>query len=149
MCSVYTHCYGHALNLAVSTTMKKSKVCCDAMEVALEITKLVKFSPNRNVMFDKIMPDLIPRVIQFLLLESGRFVLLGGLLRGHLLEAYLRIIVLKLLWEESLEGSLLADIKGRIIGMKVQMSEFHLLFGLHFCERILKITDNLSVSLQS
>ncbi len=36
-----------------------------------------------------------------------------------------------------------------IIGMKVQMSKFHLLFGLHLCERILKITDNVSVSLQA
>ncbi len=33
-CALYTHCYGHALNLAVSITMKKSKVCCDAMEVS-------------------------------------------------------------------------------------------------------------------
>ncbi len=55
---------------------------------------------------------------------------------GSILENY---SVLKLLWEESLEGSLLADIKGRIIGMKVQMSQFHLLFGLHLCERILLI----------
>ena len=47
--AVYIHCYGHALNLAVSYTAKQSKVCCEALEVAYEIRKLIKFSPKRNV----------------------------------------------------------------------------------------------------
>ena len=44
--AVYTHCYGHALNLAVSRTIKQSKVCNDALETAFEICKLIKFSPS-------------------------------------------------------------------------------------------------------
>ena len=40
------------------------------------------------------------------------------------------------------------DINSRIIGVKTQMSNFSLLFGLHLSERILKITDNLSKTLQ-
>ena len=36
----------HALNLAVVKTIKKSKVCSDALDIAFEITKLVKFSPK-------------------------------------------------------------------------------------------------------
>ena len=40
------------------------------------------------------------------------------------------------------------DIKARIIGVKWQMSTFNLLFGLKLCERILKMTDNLSRTLQ-
>ena len=38
--------------------------------------------------------------------------------------------------------------KGRIIGVQTQMSRYNLLFGLKFCERILKVTDNLSKTLQ-
>ena len=38
--------------------------------------------------------------------------------------------------------------KGRIIGVQTQMSRYNLLFGLKPCERILKITDNLSKTLQ-
>ena len=49
--------------------------------------------------------------------------------------------ILNDLWDECLETRLEPDIKGRIIGVKTQMS---LLFGLHLCERILEITDNLS-----
>ncbi len=29
--AVYSHCYGHALNLAIGTTIKQSTVCSDAM----------------------------------------------------------------------------------------------------------------------
>ena len=32
--TVYMHCYAHALNLVVSYTVKQSKVCCEALEVA-------------------------------------------------------------------------------------------------------------------
>ena len=46
--AVYTHCYGHALNLAVSSTIKQSKVCNDALETVFEICKLIKFSPKQN-----------------------------------------------------------------------------------------------------
>lgn len=51
--AIYVHCYAHALNLAVGTTLKQSKICSDSLDVALEISKLIKFSPKRNVCFDK------------------------------------------------------------------------------------------------
>ena len=52
--AAYTHCYGHALNLAVGYTMKQLKVCCEAMEVGYEISKLIKYSPKRNAAFERI-----------------------------------------------------------------------------------------------
>ena len=41
------------------------------------------------------------------------------------------------------------DIKGQIIGVNTRMSKYSLLFGLKLCERILKIMDNLSMTLQT
>ena len=58
---MYTHCYAHALNLAVGNTIKRSKVCSDALDVAFEIIKLVKFSPKRNAAFDQIKLKLLRR----------------------------------------------------------------------------------------
>ena len=52
--AVYTHYYAHALNLAIGETIKCSRVCCDALDAAFEICKLIKFSPKRNALFDKI-----------------------------------------------------------------------------------------------
>ncbi|KAL5476021.1 hypothetical protein EMCRGX_G025921 [Ephydatia muelleri] len=56
---------------------------------------------------------------------------------------------LKQLWEECLETRLDPDVKGRIIGVQAQMDTFNLLFGLHLSMKILKITDNLSRTLQT
>jgi len=56
--------------------------------------------------------------------------------------------VIKQLWDESLETKLDPDIRGRIIGVKAQISQYRLLFGLQLCKRILLITDNLSKTLQ-
>ena len=54
---LFTHCYCHALNLTIGDTITQSKVCKSAFEVAFEITKLVKFSPKRNILFDKIQSE--------------------------------------------------------------------------------------------
>ena len=51
------------------------------------------------------------------------------------------------LWDECLEERLDPDVKGRVIGVKTLM-KYTLLFGLPLCERIFKITDNLSKTLQ-
>ena len=52
--ALYTHCYSHALNLVVSDTMNKSQLCKNALYTTFEVTCLIKFSPKRNVAFEKI-----------------------------------------------------------------------------------------------
>ena len=52
--AVYTHCYGHALNLSVSDCIKQCKVVKLAIEVVGEISKLVKKSPKRDSSFERI-----------------------------------------------------------------------------------------------
>ena len=56
--ALYMHCYGHALNLAVADTVKQSKVCRDALDTTFAITRLIKFSPNRNSAFDRIRSSI-------------------------------------------------------------------------------------------
>ena len=143
--AIYTHCYGHALNLAVSDCVKKCKVCSDALDIAFEITKLIKFSPKRNAAFDHIREES----------EEGSGMGIRKLcptrwiIRGNSVESIIRNYNnLKQLWDECLEKRLDPDIKGRIIGVKTQMTQYKVLFGLTLCERVLKITDNLSATLQ-
>ena len=45
------------MNLAVSDTMKSSMVCRAALEMAFEVTGLIKISPQRNAAFDLIKAD--------------------------------------------------------------------------------------------
>ena len=46
--ALYTHCYGHALNLAVLDTLKSINSMEQCLEIVHEITKLVKKSPNNR-----------------------------------------------------------------------------------------------------
>ena len=43
-----THCYCHALNLAVGDTVKSVSLLKDTLEDTYELTKLVKYSPKRQ-----------------------------------------------------------------------------------------------------
>ena len=49
--AVYTHCYGHSINLAASDAIKQTKVMRDAFDMTHEITKLIKYSPRREAVF--------------------------------------------------------------------------------------------------
>ena len=145
--AVYTHCYEHALNLAVGTIVKQSKVCCEALELGFEVSKLIKFSPKRNAALDNIKAE-DPEDDS--ISDSGirtfcptRWTVRGESI-GSILENY---VVIKKLWDECLQTNLFPDVKGRIIGAKFQMSQYRLLFGLHLCERILsKTLQNKSLS---
>ena len=46
-----------AMAIHLSDCVKKCKVCSDALDVAFEITKLIKFSPKRNAAFDHIREE--------------------------------------------------------------------------------------------
>ena len=44
----YTHCYGHALNLAIQETAKSNIILRDTLDTMEEMTKLIKKSPKRR-----------------------------------------------------------------------------------------------------
>ena len=57
--AIFTHCYGHALNLAASDTIKQSKIMKDALDTTHEVIKLIKYSPRREAIF-KDIKEAIP-----------------------------------------------------------------------------------------
>ena len=58
--AVFTHCYGHALNLTACDTVKRVKVLKNALETTHEITKHIKYSPRREAIFRTMKEDLSP-----------------------------------------------------------------------------------------
>ena len=52
--ALFSHCYGHSLNLAASDAIKNCKLMADTLDTTFEISKLIKFSPKINAMFDKL-----------------------------------------------------------------------------------------------
>ena len=59
--ALYLHCYGHSLNLAVADTLKSIKCMCDALDVAVEICELLKYSLRRDTIFRKFHQELTPQ----------------------------------------------------------------------------------------
>ena len=52
--ALYTHCYGHALSLACNDSIKHCKLIKDTLDIATEITNLIKESPRRQAIFHRI-----------------------------------------------------------------------------------------------
>jgi len=45
--AVYTHFYGHSLNLTIGDTVKGCNIMKNCLDLIFELSKLVKFSPKR------------------------------------------------------------------------------------------------------
>ena len=58
--AIFSHCYGHSLQLAVGDMIKEVKNLKDALDTTSEISKLLKFSPKQKALFKKLKEDLVP-----------------------------------------------------------------------------------------
>ena len=110
---------------------------------------MIRFSPKRNVAFDKIKVENPAGD------ESGpshgirSFCPTKWTVRGDAIESIIdNYDTPKRLWDKCLETKLKTDVRGRIIGVQTQMLHYTTLFGLQLSKKILHITDNLSHILQ-
>ena len=71
--TIFTHCYGHALNLEVGNTVKKFKLMRSCLGAVFEITKLIKKSPKRDAIFQKLKHDLATDTPSFCVLCPTRW----------------------------------------------------------------------------
>ena len=55
---VFTHCYGHAINLACGNAIKTCQLMKNALETSYELIKLVKKSPRRDATLQMIKEQL-------------------------------------------------------------------------------------------
>ena len=58
--AIYTHCYGHSLNLACCDALKQCKLMKDALETTCKITTLIKKSPGHDATFKSLQSEVIP-----------------------------------------------------------------------------------------
>ena len=146
--AIYMHCYGHSINLAVNDAIKQSKQVKSALEVTHEITKLIKYSPRREVIFSRLksVHDITAHAITpgLRVLCPTRWTVCADALTS-ILDNY---EVLMSTWEESLEVLKDTETKARVIGVATQMKKFDFFFGVVLGQLILGHSDNLSKTLQ-
>lgn len=147
--ALYTHCYGHATNLACSDSIRQVRVVKDAHDTVHEITKLVRNSPKRDTHLEKMKADMscdeegkhAPRILSFC---PTRWTV-----RGRTLDSVLQNYAsLQKLWEWSLDNCSDTDMKARIRGVSKHMEEYDFYFGIALGETLLRHSDNLSAMLQ-
>ena len=142
--AVFTHCYGHALNLAAGDTLKRSKVMMDALETTREITKLIKRSPKREALFQSLKDSVVERSPGIRVLCPTRWTVRAD----SLTSVISNFDTLQSTWEEALTVTTDTEAKARIRGISAQMRTFEFFFGAVLGEMILRHTDNLSSTLQ-
>ena len=139
-----TNCHGHALNLAVKNTTKKSRLFTNTMSTTKEICTLVKFSPKREQFLANIKKDMDIEAKGIKVLCPTRWTVRA--------ESFQRIIdnyaALQSLWDKSLQTDLDSEMRGRIIGVKTAMPTLEYYFGVSIGIIIFSMTDNLSKTLQ-
>lgn len=52
--AVVVHCFGHYLNLCLQSAGRKLDFLCDSLNMVKEIAKLIKFSPKRSHLLQKL-----------------------------------------------------------------------------------------------
>ncbi len=142
--ALYTHCYGHSLSLACGDAIKHSKIMKDSLDTTHEITKLIKKSPRRDTLFEKLKSELAPDTPGVRVLCPTRWTVRADSLKS-ILDNF---EVLQELWEEAIDLVKDTEMKARLNGVASQMKTFDYYFGICLGYLILKHSDNLSRALQ-
>ena len=147
--ALYTHCYGHVLNLAVKDSVDENKLLKDALDMAHEIVKVIKNSPKKEAIFkrkqieDEVNSD-IPQIGIRKMCPTRWTVRADAL--DSILQNYDTIM-------ESLEDYISEEKdsgkKAKLMGILSCMEKFDFFFGLHLGNLLLRHSDNLSRTLQS
>ena len=142
---LFTHCYGHVLNLSVKDACSDVKCLKDTFDTAREICKLVKFSPQRDTHLQNLRKETQNEDAGVHAFCPTRWTIRGRTLLS-LLNNHEELMDL---WKWSLTVVKDTEMKARIIGIKSMMKKFVFLFGCAIGKTLLNQTDNLSAKLQS
>ena len=118
--STFTHCYGHSLNLAAKDTIQNCKILKSALDTTFEITKLVKYSPRRENLFNDIKEEIEPGSVGIRSLCPTRWTVCADAMQS-IIKNYK---VLQELWEQAADVARDTKTIARIQGVASQMKTF-------------------------
>ena len=127
--------------------MRQSKLLCHALDTVGEISKLLKYSPRHDTLFEKLKMDLASAVPSFRTLCPTRWTVKAVSLQS-VIDNY---SVLKELWVEAMDITRDSEARAcsRMCGVEAQMTKFEFIFGVLLGVCILRHPDNLSKTLQT
>ena len=139
-CALSTYCFGHTLQLAVSDSIKATKLIRDT---GFELKKLIEYSPKREITFNRLSEETAPKNSGYRTLcptcSTFRALSLQGILDNWAVFQELR--------DEILEGRVDPEVRSRFVGVQIQIQRFDFFFGIQLRILVLRHTDNLSSAL--
>ena len=141
---MFTHCYGHALNLVVKDACSKVDCLKESFEIVHEICKLVKKSPKRDNKLHELREESGNQTTGIHDFCPTRWTVRGSSL-GAVMNNHAELLDL---WDFSLDSLKDTEMKARVIGAQTNMTKFSFCFGCLLGERVLRKTDILSKALQ-
>ena len=143
--AIFTHCYGHSLNLACQDMVRDVKLVKDALDTTLELSKLLKYSAKRAAEFLKIKEEIAPEEPGFRTLCPTRWTVRANSLYSILanysaLQASLEKFTDMAKYDH--------EMSARCNGIGYQFGSFDFLFGVCLGHKVLRLADNLSTALQ-
>ena len=143
--AIYTHCYGHSLNLACQDTIRSVKVLRDALDTTFELSKLLKYSSKRNAEYKKIKQQIAPSDPGFRTLCPTRWTVRADSL-ASVVSNYSVLQTSLDTFADMAHRDM--EMSARVNGIAAQFDKFDFLFGLMLGEKVLRLADNLSRTLQ-
>ena len=140
--ALYTHCYGHVLNLAVQDSVKANHILQDTLDTVEEMTKLIKKSPKREAIFQKVKNDITCESPGIRLLAPTRWTVRAAALTS-IPENY---VVLRDTWCLAQQKSNDSEMRAHIGGVAKQMESLDFFFGIELGRKVLNMADNVSYS---
>ena len=118
--ATFIHCYGHSLNLAAKDTIQSCKILQSSLETTFEITKLAKYSPRRENLFNDIKEEMEPGSLGIRSLCPTRWTVCADAMQS-IIKNYQ---VLQELWEQAADVARDTETIARIQGVASQMKTF-------------------------
>ena len=115
--ALLTHCYGHALQLAVSDTIRAIKLMRNILDAAFEMHKLIKYSPKRERAFNRLRGETAPGNSDYRTLCPTRWTVRAVSLQD-ILDNW---DVFQELWDKILEGRVDPEVRDLVVGVQTQM----------------------------
>ena len=103
----FTHCFGHALKLAVGDMVKNVRFLKDSMDTNYKISNLFEKSPKRDVMLQKIRKNILLEYSGFRVLCITRWTVRAESMKS-ILDNW---VALQQFLDESFDGNLEPEIR--------------------------------------
>ena len=130
----FTHCFTHALNLAVGDAFKNSEIMKEVLETTHEITKLIKKAPKRDAKLDAIKNEA--KIISNSEEDHTKAI---TLLCPTCWTVRANYTYLKELWEWAAKNCSDTEMQARICGVNVSMKTFDYVYGV--CSELFEVEE--------